>query len=202
MGWKKATSKMFEFIEGNLVAVTPTEAVVEASGIGYLFQISMQSYGGLQGVSSVRLYVHQVLRDDSNELYGFLTREERALFRLLITVSGVGPSTARTILSAYDPGELAALIEGGNDAALRKVKGIGTKTAQRIVVDLRGKMGGVEFSPDSPIGQHNTTRNEALSALVTLGFPRSVSEKQLDALLQGNPNLSVEQLIKQALRQL
>lgn len=193
---------MFEFIRGRLHTLTPTSAVLETSGIGYILQITTQTFAALEGKDDITLYVHQVLREDTNDLYGFITRDERELFRLLISVSGVGPSTARMMLSAYDVAELAAFIHAGNDAALRQIKGIGTKTAQRIIVDLQGKMEGTDLSGGTASVLHNTAKSEALSALTTLGFSRSASEKALDALLKQSPALSVEQLIKLALKQL
>lgn len=192
---------MFEFIKGRIETLSPTSVVLETAGVGYILQITTQTYTALESRDEATLFVHQVLREDANDLYGFALREERGLFRLLVTVSGVGPSTARMMLSAYDAAELAGLIEMGDDASLTRIKGIGAKTAQRIVVDLQSKMGGLSFSENFPI-PHNTARSEALSALVTLGFPRVASDKVLEALVKQSPSLGVEQLIKQALKQL
>ena len=160
---------MYEFVEGVIESLTPTSVVVVTGGVGYLLQIGMLSYGALEGKTSARLYVHQVLREDANELYGFCTQRERALFRMLISVSGVGPNTGRMLLSAYDLQELVDFIANGDEKALCRVKGIGSK---------------------------------ALTALVTLGFARAASEKVLDQLAARDASASVEQLIKQALRQL
>lgn len=193
---------MYEFIEGEVVALTPTSAVVAAGGVGYLLQISMHTYHALVSRPQARLYTHQVLREDCNDLYGFAETQERALFRLLVSVSGVGANTARMMLSAYEVQELADMIASGDEGALRRVKGIGTKTAQRVIVDLQGKMGalGATGSINSPMPEAATAREEALAALVTLGFQKSASEKVLDQLLQSEPSAGVEQLIKLALK--
>lgn len=194
---------MYEFVEGVIESLTPTSVVVVTGGVGYLLQIGMLSYGALEGKTSARLYVHQVLREDANELYGFCTQRERALFRMLISVSGVGPNTGRMLLSAYDLQELVDFIANGDEKALCRVKGIGSKTALRVIVDLQGKMssfGAGEGAPQKSLG--NTAKSEALTALVTLGFARAASEKVLDQLVVRDASASVEQLIKQALRQL
>ena len=180
---------MLEFVEGTVESLTPTSVVLANGGIGYLIQVSSATYGALQGRERVRLY-------------GFATVEERALFRLLISVSGVGPSTGRMILSAYETAELVGYIEAGDEGALKRVKGIGLKTAQRVIVDLREKVANLGVEPAGIVGQSNKAKAEALSALVTLGFPRAASEKTLSQLLAKDGALTVEQLIRLALKQL
>ena len=188
---------MLEFVEGTVESLTPTSVVLANGGLGYLIQVSSATFGALQGRERVRLFVHQVIREDAQELYGFATAEERALFRLLISVSGVGPSTGRMILSAYETAELVGYIEAGDEGALKRVKGIGLKTAQRVIVDLREKVANLGVEPAGIVGQA-----EALSAVVTLGFPRAASEKTLSQLLAKDGALTVEQLIRLALKQL
>lgn len=194
---------MYEYIRGIVVFLTPTYAVVEAAGVGYRLELSMQSFGALRPDMEVKLYVHQVLREDSNVFFGFVTEAERSLFRQLITVSGVGPSSARMLLSAYASGELCDLINSGDDASIRRVKGIGQKTSQRIVLDLQGKVGTGEVQGlGAGVMQGVGIREEALSALVTLGFNRGASEKVVDKVLGRGGVPSVEQLIKASLKEL
>jgi len=196
---------MIEFVTGEVVDLTPTSVVLVNGGLGYLLQISMQTYTQLEEKATALLYVHEVLREDAHELYGFSSKQERTLFKLLISVSGVGPNTGRVLLSAYDVEELVDIIALGDDSRLCRAKGIGTKTAQRIIVDLQGKIpdliptggkGGVQGSV------HNTTRDDALFALIALGFQKSATEKVVDALIKSGEHFSVEQLIKAALQQL
>lgn len=194
---------MYEYIRGIVVFLMPTYAVVEAAGVGYRLELSMQSFGALRPDMEVKLYVHQVLREDSNVFFGFVTEAERSLFRQLITVSGVGPSSARMLLSAYASGELCDLINSGDDASIRRVKGIGQKTSQRIVLDLQGKVGTGEVQGlGAGVMQGVGIREEALSALVTLGFNRGASEKVVDKVLGRGGVSSVEQLIKASLKEL
>ncbi len=193
---------MIEYLNGLLEELTPTYAVLDLDGVGYVLQISSATYAGLEGKEGVKLYVHQVLREDSNTLYGFLQKEERELFRYLITVSGVGPNTARMMLSAFSVSELVGVIQTGNDGMIRKVKGIGAKTAQRVIVDLKGKVGtigveGIETLPGGSLAQ-----GEALAALQALGFTKAASEKVLRDICAKEPSASTEQLIKMALKQL
>ena len=185
---------MLEFVEGTVESLTPTSVVLANGGLGYLIQVSSATYGALQGRERVRLFVHQVIREDAQELYGFATVEER--------VSGVGPSTGRMILSAYETAELVGYIEAGDEGALKRVKGIGLKTAQRVIVDLREKVANLGVEPAGIVGQSNKAKAEALAALVTLGFPRAASEKTLSQLLAKDGALTVEQLIRLALKQL
>lgn len=193
---------MIDFVSGDVVALTPTDVVLANHGVGYLFQISMQTYAAIEGKENALLYAHEVIREDAYDLYGFFSSTERSLFRLLISVSGVGPNTARLLLSSYDTAELVSIIREGDAARLCKAKGVGTKTAQRIIVDLQNKMGEQYAASGGERVEHNTKRDEALFALIALGFARAASEKVLDALLKGDASLTVEQLIKAALRQL
>jgi Holliday junction DNA helicase RuvA len=192
---------MYAFIEGKVEAAGPTSVVINCHGVGYEILTSVNTYTQIKGQASCRLFTHLVVRDDAHVLYGFAREEERAVFRQLISVSGVGAGTARLILSSLSPDEIANAILTGNVPLLQRVKGIGGKTAQRIIVDLRDKIGkGVEFREILGSG-HNTSRQEALSALTMLGFNKTVAEKAMDKVIrQEGGNLTVEQLIKSALK--
>lgn len=207
----KRLFKMIEYIKGELTDITPAQAVVEAHGVGYLINISLNTYTAIQDKKDVKLYIHEVLltggRDDSYTLYGFYSKQERELYRMLVTVSGVGGNTARMILSATSPSELVNIISTGNEKALKGVKGIGLKTAQRIIVDLRDKMANNGLINDIvPAGSaaasnvNNEVRDEAVGALTMLGFSPAPSAKVVTEILQGNPDMPVEQIIKQALK--
>ena len=203
---------MIEYIKGELTEITPAQAIIESAGIGYLLNISLNTYPAIQDKSQVKLYVHEALmtggRDDSYTLYGFATKQEREIYRMLVTVSGVGTSTARMILSATSPAELVNIISTGNEKALKGVKGIGLKTAQRIIVDLRDKMASTGMIQDittmaAQAGgtQINTeTRDEAVGALTMLGFSPAPSAKVVTEILEKTPDMPVEQVIKQALK--
>lgn len=196
---------MIEFVTGEVVDLTPTSVVLVNGGLGYLLQISMQTYAQLEGKATALLYVHEVLREDAHELYGFFSKQERTLFKLLISVSGVGPNTGRVLLSAHDVEELVDIIARGNASRLCRAKGVGTKTAQRIIVDLQGKIPDLipTVGKGGALGTvHNTTRDDALFALIALGFQKSATEKVVDALIKSGEHFSVEQLIKAALQQL
>lgn len=203
---------MIEYIKGELTELTPAMAVIEAAGVGYGLNISLQTYIAIQGKSEVKLYVHEVLvaggRDDSFTLYGFASKQERALYRLLITVSGVGANTARMILSSMSPNELCTVISTGNDKMLKGVKGIGLKTAQRIIVDLKDKIVSLGIADELPAnGSHvemvnNDVKDEAVSALTMLGFSPAPSAKVVVEILKAQPELPVEQVVKLALKQI
>lgn len=193
---------MIEYIKGRLVALTPTDAVVETSGIGYRLEISLSTYTSLEGSDDARLLVHEVIREDAHVLFGFAEERERALFRLLIGVSGVGANTARIILSSIPVAELEIVITSGDHARLKNVKGIGIKTAQRIIVDLKDK---IKPGDDTLLIQpsvNNEAFDEALAALLMLGFPRPQSQKVLKKLFDSDPALKVESAIKKALSML
>ena len=203
---------MIEYIKGELTEVTPATATVEAHGVGYLLNISLNTYTVIQDKKEVKLYVHEAImtggRDDSYTLYGFFNKQEREIYRMLITVSGVGSNTARMILSATSASELVNIISTGNEKALKGVKGIGLKTAQRIIVDLRDKMSASGIIQDMASGMtgaaapqvNQEVRDEAVGALTMLGFSPAPSAKVVTDILQGNPQMPVEQVIKQALK--
>ncbi|MGM9705864.1 MAG: Holliday junction branch migration protein RuvA [Prevotella sp.] len=200
---------MIEYIKGELTELTPAMAVVEAAGVGYALNISLNTFTAIQGLHDVKLYVHEALvaggRDDSFTLYGFFSKQERELYRLLISVSGVGANSARMILSSLSPAELCSAVQSGNERVLKSVKGIGLKTAQRIIVDLKDKI--AAFAPsDAPAAAGTSVvidtevRDEAVSALTMLGFSPAPSAKVVTALLEDNPSMPVEQVVKLALK--
>ena len=201
---------MFEYIKGELTELTPALAVVEAAGVGYAINISLNTYSAIQGKKDIRLFIHEALsaggRDDSFTLYGFATKKERELYRLLITVSGVGANTARMILSSLSASELGNAIASGNDKLLKSVKGIGLKTAQRIIVDLKDKVLSLGITQEMSaigVGQpivESPVKEEAVSALVMLGFSPAPSAKVVDQVMKDNPGIEVQQVVKLALK--
>ena len=203
---------MIEYIRGELTEITPAMAVVEAAGVGYGLNISLNTFSAIQGKKEVKLYVHEALvtggRDDSFTLFGFASKQERELYRLLITVPGVGGNTARMIISSVAPPELANIISSGNERALKSVKGSGLKTAQRIIVDLRDKIVALGIQSEVPAGGgslvnvNNEVRDEAVSALTMLGFSPAPTAKVVTAILREQPDLPVEQVVKLALKQI
>lgn len=196
---------MYEFIEGIIEKLTPAQVVIgTASGVGYLMNISLQTYTAIEKASRTRLYTHFAVKEDSHTLFGFASKSEREIFRLLISVSGVGGNTARTILSTYSPQELSNIISTENAALLKNVKGLGLKTAQKIIVELKDKMFGLgteEIATAIP-GKttHSAIFSEAVAALTMLGFPKAVSEKAVTATLKENPSATVEEAVKGALK--
>ena len=196
---------MYEYISGTLAELSPAYAVVEAAGVGYYLNISLQTFSAIEGAEQVKLYTHFIVREDAQILYGFASRQERELFRLLISVSGVGGNTARMILSTYSTSELKNIISSGNAVLLKNVKGLGLKTAQKIIVEISGKMAqsGPELTAQAahPIA-NNAASNETIAALVMLGFQKSASDKVVKALLKDNPAVQVEEAVRQALRRL
>ena len=200
---------MIEYIKGNLTELTPATAVIECHGVGYLTNISLNTYTAIQNLSQAKLYIYEAIREDAYILYGFATKRERELFLLLISVSGIGGNTARTILSALTPNELCEVIGSGNDKLLKMVKGIGGKTAQRIIVELRDKITATEG--DSTSQSTNTalftdTSNEilesAVAALNMLGYTAAASQKVIKSIIKEQPGITVETAIKEALRRL
>ncbi len=204
---------MIEYIKGELAELTPALAVVEAAGVGYALNISLNTYSAIQGKKDVKLYVHEALvtggRDDSFTLFGFSNKQERELYRLLITVSGVGANTARMILSSLTPAELCNVIANGDERMLKSVKGIGLKTAQRIIVDLKDKIVSMGIAEElhvaaspSAASINTEVRDEAVSALTMLGFSPAPSAKVVSQIITEQPDLPVEQVVKLALKQI
>lgn len=198
---------MIEYIKGELAEITPAMAVVDCNGVGYGINVSLNTYSAIQGKKEVKLFIYEAIREDAYVLYGFATKQERELFLMLITVSGIGGNTARMILSALSPSELCNVISSGNEKLLKTVKGIGLKTAQRIIVELKDKialMGG-DTSVDSPMSAmtiHSEVHEEAIAALTMLGFAPAPSQKVVSAILKEEPSAAVEQVIKLALKRL
>jgi len=195
---------MIDYIKGRITELNPAYLVIETAGVGFFVSISLHTYSQLNGSDSgeVILPVHEVIREDARQLYGFFSKTERELFRLLISVSGVGPGTARMVLSSLKPDEVERAISDSNVTLLKSVKGIGLKTAERIIIDLRDKVVKVAGLDEFSTKRDNTIRDEALSALTMLGFVRSASIKVVEKLLAENKDLTVEELIKHALRNL
>lgn len=198
---------MIEFIQGKIEELNPTQAVLlTQGGVAYDLNISLYTYSAIQGKNETRLYVYEAIREDAYVLYGFSGKQERELFLMLISVSGIGGASARMILSSFTPSELTGIISSGNDSLLKKVKGIGAKTAQRIIVDLHDKIGASQ-SDEMPLGlqtgvQTGQVATEAITAMVTLGFPQAASQKVVQAILKEQDGLSVEAVIREALKRI
>jgi Holliday junction DNA helicase RuvA len=209
---------MIEYIKGQLTDVNPTYVVIEAAGVGYAINIALPTYSELVGKDGQesRLYITEIIREDAHELYGFFSKGERELFVMLMTVSGIGANTARMIMSAYSAAEIRQIIATGNARALAQVKGLGPKTAQRIIVDLKDKVLKIDLGDgardekleamgllaEEANGMDSAVKQEAVSALVMLGFAAAASGKVVDKILKSAPDSSVEQVIKQALKML
>ena len=212
---------MIEYIKGILTELNPTEAVIEAAGVGYGIAITLPGYSALVGKEAkgegleakveseeVKLFITEIIREDVHEVYGFVTKAERQLFELLLTVSGVGAATARMIMSAFSAEELRMLIATGNAKAMAKVKGLGPKTAQRIIVDLKDKAIKLDLGGDPTeipmldVEADTGVKAEAISALTMLGFASAASGKAVDKILKGNPSMKVEAVIREALKML
>lgn len=198
---------MYEYIEGKVADTNPAHAVLDVNGVGYLINISLFTYSHMQGSETYKLYTHLVVREDAQMLFGFSTDQERQLFRHLISVSGVGANTARLILSAYSPDEISTAITSDNVKLLESIKGIGAKSAQRIVIDLKDKVAKEAYIIEEKYTiSHNTLFNDALTALTSLGFNRKQAEKALDKAFTGikdnqpESTLTVEGLIREALK--
>lgn len=190
---------MVEYIKGEIEQLNPTDAVIECNGIGYLLNISLYTYSSLEGQRNAKLLVHESIREDAHQLFGFINEQERQLFRQLIGVSGVGANTARVILSSIPAPELEAVIASGDDSRLKAVKGIGTKTAQRIIVDLRDKIKLDSVSLLNQPTMGSDIYEEALAALLMLGFNKPQSQKALKKIFSDDPTTRVETAIKKAL---
>lgn len=197
---------MYEYIKGTIAELSPARVVIEAAGVGYDIAISLQTYSEIEHLTEAKIYVHYVVREDAQLLYGFASKFERELFRHLLSVSGVGGNTARMILSTYSPDELRNIIATGNATLLKNVKGLGLKTAQKIIVELSGKV--ISITPYEErqlldkVQGGNEVYEEALAALAMLGFTRTASDKVLKSVLKQNPNCTVEDAIRFSLKQL
>lgn len=194
---------MYEYISGPVAQLAPAYAVIDAGGVGYYLHISLRTFSEIEHRTEARLYVHYVVREDAQLLYGFATREERELFRLLISVSGVGGNTARTILSTYSPEELQRIIATENAVLLKNVKGLGLKTAQKIIVELSGKMTSAAPASVQQASQGGSeVYDQTLAALVMLGFARAAADKVVCAVLREEPAIAVEEAVRKALKRL
>ena len=193
---------MYEYICGTLTELNPAEAIIEAGGIGYKVLISLGTFSEIEHKmgQNVKLYLYHLLREDDEALYGFAGKEERAIFTLLISVSGVGPGTARMMLSSLSSDELQNAIIGQDVRKIKSIKGIGTKTAERIILELKDKLVKGEGKPASAVGANNVARDEAFNALILLGFTKPNVEKALEMVLKDNPGISLENLIKNSLK--
>lgn len=200
---------MIEYVRGDIVELTPASVVIDCNGVGYIASISLNTYAAIQGKKEYRIYIYEAIREDAHLLFGFADKQERELFLLLISVSGIGGNTARMILSALTPAELISVISTENANLLKSVKGIGLKTAQRIIVDLKDKIktGGVSTTAAGAIGSllpaaSNQVQEEAIAALTMLGFAQAPSQKVVLSILKEDPSAHVEQVIKLALKRL
>ena len=193
---------MIDYIKGEIARITPTYLIMETGGIGYMINISLTTFSRLEKMKEFKVLIHEVIREDSHQLFGFAEDGERDIFRSLISVSGVGANTARMMLSSLSPGEIEKAILGSDVNILKSVKGIGLKTAQRIIVDLKDKLGKHTGTGEIFAFADNTIRDEALSALVMLGFAKSTVVKVLDKIARDEKNLTVEDMIKKALKNL
>lgn len=191
---------MYEYLKGKVVELNPSFAVVDVSDIGYFVNISLNTYSKLENNSNTVLFVHQVLREDVNLLFGFFDKEEREIFRLLISVSGIGANTARVMLSSLTTDEIRKSILEGDVNLLKSIKGIGLKTAQRVIIDLKDKIGKISTNEEFSFIENNTVKEESLSALVMLGFNKKAAEKAVDSILKKEKLINVEELIKKSLK--
>lgn len=193
---------MIHHLKGRLVEKNPSYVVIECNGVGYYINISLNTYSNLGDDENCRLYTHLQVREDAHTLYGFKEKEERELFRFLISVSGVGASTAQVMLSSYSPAEISQAIVNEDVNFLKSIKGIGAKTAQRVILDLKDKLIKEEVNTEISFSQYNTNKDESLSALVALGFDKKKVNQVLDKLLVSDEDWSVEKLVKAALKKL
>lgn len=193
---------MIAQLQGQLVEKNLTDVIIDCSGVGYFVEISLHTYSLIPDGDLVKLYTYMMVREDAQRLFGFMEKSEREVFKLLISVSGIGANTARTMLSSLDPSQIAQAIANGDVRTIQSVKGIGAKTAQRVILDLRDKILQVLDDPQISVLPSNRGREEALSALETLGYLRKQAQKVVDKILSDIPDATVEQLIKEALKQL
>ena len=193
---------MIAHIQGKLVEKTPTEVVIDCNGVGYHVNISLHTYSLLPSTDFIKLFTHLIIKEDSHSLYGFVEKSEKEIFKMLLTVSGIGAGIARTMLSSLEPRQIIQALASGDVATIQSIKGIGGKTAQRAILDLKDKVLKIYDLDEVSISQNNTNRDEALSALEVLGFVRKASEKIVDKVISQNPDATVEVIIKQALKNL
>ena len=191
---------MITHLKGKLVEKSPTNVVIEVNGIGYWVNISLTTFSQIPDNENIKLYTHLQIKEDSHSLYGFYSQKEREIFRLLISVSGVGTSTARTMLSSLDPQQVVEAISSNNVSIVQSVKGIGSKTAQRLIIELRDKILKIYDLDETYVNYNNTTREEALSALEVLGINKKSSERLVDNIIKENQDISVEEIIKETLK--
>ena len=193
---------MITHIQGKLVEKTPTDVVIDCNGVGYHINISLHTYSLLPKTDFIKLYTHLIIKEDSHSLYGFVEKSEKEIFKMLLTVSGIGAGIARTMLSSIEPKQIINALASGNVATIQSIKGIGAKTAQRAILDLKDKVLKIYDLDEVSMSQNNTNRDEALSALEVLGFVRKASEKIVDRVITENPDATIETIIKQALKNL
>jgi Holliday junction DNA helicase RuvA len=193
---------MIAHIQGKLVEKTPTEVVIDCNGVGYHVNISLHTYSLLPKTDFVKLFTHLIIKEDSHSLYGFVEKSEKEIFKMLLTVSGIGAGIARTMLSSLEPKQIIQALASGDVGTIQSIKGIGSKTAQRAILDLKEKVLKIYDLDEISMFQNNTNRDEALSALEVLGFVRKSSEKIVDKVISQNPEATVETIIKQALKNL
>ncbi len=193
---------MITHIQGKLVEKTPTDVVIDCNGVGYHINISLHTYSLLPKTDFIKLYTHLIIKEDSHSLYGFVEKSEKEIFKMLLTVSGIGAGIARTMLSSLEPKQIINALAVGNVATIQSIKGIGAKTAQRAILDLKDKVLKIYDLDEVSMFQNNTNRDEALSALEVLGFVRKSSEKIVDKVISENPDATIETIIKQALKNL
>jgi holliday junction DNA helicase RuvA len=193
---------MITHIQGKLVEKTPTEVVIDCNGVGYHINISLHTYSLLPNADFVKLFTHLMVKEDAHSLYGFVEKSERELFIMLLSVSGIGAGIARTMLSSLEPKQIIQALATGDVVTIQSIKGIGSKTAQRAILDLKEKVLKIYDLDEVSMSQNNTNRDEALSALEVLGFVRKASEKIVDKVISQNPDATVEVIIKQALKNL
>jgi Holliday junction DNA helicase RuvA len=193
---------MITHIEGKLVEKTPTHVIIDCNGIGYFINISLHTFSQIPDQEAIKIFTHLQVKEDSHTLYGFISASEREIFRLLISVSGIGANTARTMLSSLTPKQIREGIAVGDVALIQSVKGIGLKTAQRVIIDLKDKILKIYDIDETSLTQNNTNKDEALSALEVLGFMKKQSERIVDKIVLSSPEASVESIIKEALKNL
>jgi Holliday junction DNA helicase RuvA len=193
---------MIAHIQGKLVEKTPTQVVIDCGGVGYDVNISLHTYSLLPNTDFIKLYTHLQIKEDAHTLFGFVEKSEREIFKLLVSVSGIGASIARTMLSSLDPKQITNAIASGDVVTIQSIKGIGVKTAQRVILDLKDKVLKLYDIDEVSMSQNNTNRDEALSALEVLGFVRKTSERIVEKIVKEDPDASVESIIKKALKNL